>query len=399
MKRSGFLVFIGFLVFALLLAACGSGSSSNGSSGQAGSSSTGTSSSNTSSTGTSSSGASNAAETKPFYSSRDVIEIVVPFDAGGGTDAVARLFQKYLPNFIDGNPKVQVVNIPGSGGVKGANDYAQRKPDGYSLLQSSTSLIMQYVLGAEALKLDYKTQLPLIATPGPGVTVVSNKVYSGDPKELLNIPKDALIYGSQTPGGASAKTVLMLEFLKLADKTKFVWGYEGTSNAWLAFQQGEITVHSTPANVYLNTIVDEGIAVPLAQIGYLDENGIMHRHPELSDVPTIIEVYREMYGEEPSGPLFDAVNAMAYVDELSKSLYMPKDAPAEAIAAIKNAMEKMVQDKEFRSEAYKVLESENMIIGESLDKRNESFNKISEDSLNYIRKLLAEKYGVKGLKY
>jgi tripartite-type tricarboxylate transporter receptor subunit TctC len=374
-KSTGIFALVIVLVFAIL-AGCAGGKSSN-----------------TEST------SGKTTEEKPFYNSNDVIELVVPFGEGGGTDAAARLFQKHLPKHIEGNPKVQVINVPGSGGINGVNKYEMGRSDGYSLLQSSTSLIMHYILGTEAMKFDYKTQVPLISIPGPGVTVLSNKIYNGDPKELLKLKKDELIYGSTAPNGASAKTVLMLEFLKLADNTQYIWGYDGTGSAWLAFQMDEINVHSAPASEYLSSIKEEGIVQPLSQIGSVDENGEMQRYPEISDVPTIIEVYKEMYGEEPSGPLYDAIKALSYVDDMSKTLYMPKDAPKEAIAALEDAMSKLAQDEEFINDVLEVLESKNIIVGDKLDNLSENFDNINEESLKYIRKLLNEKYGVEGLQY
>jgi tripartite-type tricarboxylate transporter receptor subunit TctC len=59
------------------------------------------------------------------------IELVVPFAAGGGTDALARSFaeasRKHMPQSII------IVNKPGASGSIGWQDVANAKPDGYRL--------------------------------------------------------------------------------------------------------------------------------------------------------------------------------------------------------------------------------------------------------------------------
>lgn len=59
------------------------------------------------------------------------IELVVPFAAGGGTDALARSFaeasRKHMPQSII------IVNKPGASGSIGWQDVASAKPDGYRL--------------------------------------------------------------------------------------------------------------------------------------------------------------------------------------------------------------------------------------------------------------------------
>ena len=73
------------------------------------------------------------------------IELVVPWQAGGGADVVGRAFgaavAKYLPQ------PVVVINKPGASGVLGLGDVVNARPDGYRIVLSSTELTFLNHLG------------------------------------------------------------------------------------------------------------------------------------------------------------------------------------------------------------------------------------------------------------
>jgi tripartite-type tricarboxylate transporter receptor subunit TctC len=65
------------------------------------------------------------------------VKFVVPYAAGGGTDAMARFFSKGLEKRF-GQPFI-VENRPGSGTTIGANFVAKSAPDGYTILLGTSS--------------------------------------------------------------------------------------------------------------------------------------------------------------------------------------------------------------------------------------------------------------------
>ena len=64
------------------------------------------------------------------------ITIVVPFGAGSGTDAIARMVAQGLSDEL-GQPAA-VANKPGAGGIIGASFVANSKPDGHTLLVATS---------------------------------------------------------------------------------------------------------------------------------------------------------------------------------------------------------------------------------------------------------------------
>ncbi|HSR11302.1 MAG TPA: tripartite tricarboxylate transporter substrate binding protein, partial [Thermodesulfobacteriota bacterium] len=59
------------------------------------------------------------------------IRIVCPFEAGGGTDLMARTFARYANPILGG--KLFVENVTGGGGLIGVREGLNAKQDGYTL--------------------------------------------------------------------------------------------------------------------------------------------------------------------------------------------------------------------------------------------------------------------------
>ena len=62
----------------------------------------------------------------------DTITFIVGYDAGGGTDVMARTVAPFLEKYL-GGAKVVVRNVPGAGGQIGWTQLAKAAPDGYTI--------------------------------------------------------------------------------------------------------------------------------------------------------------------------------------------------------------------------------------------------------------------------
>mgnify|MGYP001814243166 FL=1 len=78
------------------------------------------------------------------YPDKDV-KLIVPYGAGGGTDTAARLIQPQMEKMLGSN--LIVVNMPGAGGTIGATNFAQTKPDGYTVafLPAGTAVVQPHL--------------------------------------------------------------------------------------------------------------------------------------------------------------------------------------------------------------------------------------------------------------
>lgn len=61
------------------------------------------------------------------------IEVIVGYDAGGGTDVMARTVAPFLEKYLGDGTSVVIKNVPGASGQIGVTEAATADPDGYTL--------------------------------------------------------------------------------------------------------------------------------------------------------------------------------------------------------------------------------------------------------------------------
>jgi len=143
------------------------------------------------------------------------ITLVVPFPAGGGTDATARLIAGAIGPILGAG--VVVENRAGAAGSIGAQAVADAKPDGYTLFFTTTGAL---VINPHLYKnLRYSTSdFTPIAPVGESanVLVVNPAVPARSVKELIALAKanpGKYTYGSSGVGSSSHLAGVMLESL------------------------------------------------------------------------------------------------------------------------------------------------------------------------------------------
>lgn len=132
------------------------------------------------------------------------VTVIVPFPAGGGTDAFARPLANQLSK--QSGKQFIVENRGGAGGTLGASVAAKAAPDGYTFFIGGAH---HAIAPAMYKKLDYDIEkdfipVALIATP-PQVVVVNPKVQASTLQELIAYAKKnpgKLNYGSAGNGSS-----------------------------------------------------------------------------------------------------------------------------------------------------------------------------------------------------
>jgi tripartite-type tricarboxylate transporter receptor subunit TctC len=132
------------------------------------------------------------------------ITLVVPFAAGGGTDAIARVIAEKLAARL-GQPVV-VENKAGAASAIGTAYVAKAQPDGYTLLMTTNSAMVILPLTQPANSLNYTPDdLKMIGLTGilPNILIVSPKVPAKNVAELIAYAKERpgqLSFGSSGNG-------------------------------------------------------------------------------------------------------------------------------------------------------------------------------------------------------
>lgn len=119
------------------------------------------------------------------------ITLVVPFAAGGGTDAIARVLAEKLAARL-GQPVV-VENKAGAASAIGTAYVAKAAPDGYTILMTTNSaqVILPLIQPAGSLNYD-RADFSFIGLTGvlPNLLIVSPKVPSNTAAELIAYAKE-----------------------------------------------------------------------------------------------------------------------------------------------------------------------------------------------------------------
>jgi tripartite-type tricarboxylate transporter receptor subunit TctC len=110
------------------------------------------------------------------------ITLIVPWGAGGGTDATARIIGSLLEKDL-GQP-VNVVNRTGGSGVVGHAAIASAPPDGYTIGMATVEITMMHWQGLTDLKHTSYTPLALVNADPAGIQVRADAPYK-DVKDLL----------------------------------------------------------------------------------------------------------------------------------------------------------------------------------------------------------------------
>jgi tripartite-type tricarboxylate transporter receptor subunit TctC len=103
------------------------------------------------------------------------VQLICPWAAGGGTDAVVRIIASLLEKEL-GQP-INVVNRTGGSGVVGHSAIAQARPDGYTLGIITAEICMLHWQGLTEITYKNYTPLGLMNNDPPGIQVNASSPY------------------------------------------------------------------------------------------------------------------------------------------------------------------------------------------------------------------------------
>ena len=332
------------------------------------------------------------------------ISVIVPFAEGGGSDIYARMMAPYFEKYLPGNPKILVLNKPGGGGTTGAVYFEQKATkDGTWALTLSTSTAANYALGDPRAKFKLEEFVPIILSPR-GITQYGRnnlglqdvKDLKGKIEKLRSYEPRQLSYGGKTP--TSGDLALRIALSLLGVEVNSVWGLGGNGPMALGFERGEFTLSYDNTMAYLQGrkhMIESGMAVPIYTFGNYDENGKMGRDPALPDVPHFVEVYKAVYGKEPSGDGFEAWKSMMGVSvSMSKSLLLPAGTPKDVVEAWRDAARKMLKDPEYVAKAKDEAGPYPQIVGDAATPIIKESVAISPSAKAWIAKYVKVRYDV-----
>jgi tripartite-type tricarboxylate transporter receptor subunit TctC len=210
------------------------------------------------------------------------VTIVVPWDAGGTTDTIARLLANSLAEEM-GVPFI-VENRPGASSAVGGGQVARAAADGYTLMSTTGTTVIINPLLSTTTAYSADDFLGIASVSSGAFAFVGNKEFA--PKTVADLVTHAMenpgrvTFATNGPGTTSAMIGSMIEHELGVDMRPIP--YSGGSPAQIALISGEVQTN----------IESLTVALPNIQAGEYFAYAIAseERHPKLPNVPTFAEL-------------------------------------------------------------------------------------------------------------
>lgn len=291
------------------------------------------------------------AQEAPYFEGK-TIRVIVGLSPGGTSDTFIRTFTDYWQKYIPGNPNVIVENMPGSGNLLATNYvYESAEPDGLTLVYGPWDPIAQ-LLGAPELRADYSKFEFVGAASDIRANYMRKDVAPG-----IETPADVAkaetfnVGGSNPTGFADLLARMSLDLLGV--EHNYVTGYRGGSAMYAAMQSNEVqfanTSYGTLVTRSADFIAPDGEGIAINYFCYRGEDGEFVRLELQGGLPCFVDLYQEVHGEMPSGPVWDALDWYAGVaGKLTFLALAPPGTPEEALEPLRAAFDMAAADEELQ---------------------------------------------------
>jgi tripartite-type tricarboxylate transporter receptor subunit TctC len=318
-----------------------------------------------------------AAQTpEQFYKGKS-IDLIIGYPPAGSNDVYARLVARHLGKHIPGNPNVVPKNMPGAGSFLAlGNIYNVAAKDGLTIGIGAPTSALDERLGTQGVR--FKTaEFNWIGR----VDSLVNMVFMWHTSPVKTFA-DAQRIEQRLSGTGVGSTVSVYPLVTnnvLGTKFKLVMGYKGSAEAQLAVERGEVDGHSTS---WTAVKVGHPDWYPTKKISIIVQYALK-RHPELAEVPTVVELARN---DEERAILSAVMNAT----EVGTAFMTTPGVPADRVTALRRAFDAMTKDPEFIEDAKKLKLTLGPITGEELQKHVQSVADLSPALLEKVKAV----YGV-----
>jgi tripartite-type tricarboxylate transporter receptor subunit TctC len=242
------------------------------------------------------------------------IKMIVPWAAGGDTDAIHRVIANSMEKQL-GKPVV-VVNIAGASGTVGAREVMKAAPDGYTVLAIHDFIHTTYYTGVADL--NYKDLEPIaLLTSTPSVFAAYGKTPWNSMKELI---EDARKRPEAITVAVSLGSTSHFFPAMIAQAAGIKWkyvSYEGTAPRMTALMGGHVLLGETNL-----TQLDKLRAGQIKMLAI----ATAARVSEIPDMPTLKEL------------------GIDIVYAVNRGIVAPKGTPEAVLAKLEDACGKAAKD-------------------------------------------------------
>ncbi len=171
------------------------------------------------------------------------IQVIVGFDAGGGTDVMARTAAPFIEKYLGNGATLVIKNVPGASGQIGVTQVAQSEPDGYTIGTYNLPGMMARTLDRKAdYNADSFTYLANVVND-PNVIVTSKNSGLDTLDKLLKAAKaepGAITVGMSSLGGDDHFLLTKLQNMTGTEFT--IVPFKGSAPARTALMGGHVAM-------------------------------------------------------------------------------------------------------------------------------------------------------------
>ncbi len=342
---------------------------------------------------------SNAQAEADFSGKR--IQLLVPYAAGGGADLYARFLVPKIVERLPGKPTLVIRNVEGAGAIAGSNQFQERaKPDGTDLLAASASVMLNFAFRDRRVKYNLDEWIPIINS-AQGTVVYSHKSLGlKQPSDIKDLVGKEVMLGANNPTGGDLRILLALDLLGV--KVKPIFGLN-RGDVLPIFQRGETNIDFSINNAFkeqVQPLVDQGIAVPLFTLGFMDDSGKVVRDSAYPQLPHFLEVYEAIKGAPLSGTPLKAWNSIFNLNVMAtRAVFLPKGTPKDVVATYEKAVKKLISDfatdPELNKIATSVLGDEPSSSGDAAARNLRNAVVFDEEGFAWLKDWLKQKFDAK----
>jgi tripartite-type tricarboxylate transporter receptor subunit TctC len=319
------------------------------------------------------------ARAEPISLKGRTLTMVIGYPPGGGTDISGRLLASYLGTHLPGEPSIVVQNLPGADGLTAMNYFVQQvRPDGLTIAMGS---------GSEAEPTHYRTPQ---AHFDPTKFAFIGGAGRGGSALVIKRDAEARLYDKSLPpvimgttSGAPRSNMAMAAWGKeiLGWKLKWVAGYRGTNELFLALERGEVEMTATANPAPIEKLLTTGKYKILVQTGSRRDGAFSGRQ-EFGDAPLMPVLMDRKIADPIAAQGFD------YWLELhsgaEKWLALPPDSPEPMVGAYRDAFRQLTQDQTFIDRSKKISDDFTPVTYTDVDRWMKKLGATSDAAIDFI---------------
>lgn len=274
-----------------------------------------------------------AQDAAEFYKD-NVIQWIVPYNPGGGYDEYSRSLAPYLEKYT--GARVDIVNLPGAGGMKGANEIFNAPADGLTvgIINGSAMVTNQLseIEGATYRIGEYSYLGRVVADLR--VMVVGSQTSYMTFEDMQNAGEDIIVGATGLGGSTYVDAVITGPAFGVPQK--IVHGFDNSSDIRQAMLRGDVHAMWGSLGSALQGVQDgdHRIVVQSDRV----------RSPLVPDVPSIFEFIEGRENAAEIGPIMDAWDAL---NAVGRPVAGPPGIPEDRLAFLQEAFKQAMEDPEF----------------------------------------------------